>query len=123
MITLTEAEERLRGMLCPRCLHAQLSAVLHLPEGSECLCTARCSHCGYEFPVEGARLETLKEAWTHVAEGLRTATCPGCDTPNFTFQFRCDLGDGYCHFLARCLSCDQVFRVLGHHIRVELLKP
>lgn len=120
MITLTEAQQRLQGMLCPRCLHAQLSAVLHLVERRECLCTARCDHCGYEFPVEGAHLETLEGAQAHVAQGLQTAACPGCHTPDFTFEFRCDLGDGWCHFLARCRSCGQVFRVLDRHTHVEL---
>ncbi len=121
MITLNEAEERVRGMLCPRCLHPRLSAVLYLPEGDECFCTARCENCGYQFPVEGTHLETLEEAWQHVAHGLERAACPGCRTPDFTFEFRCDLGDGYCHFLARCLSCGRTFQVRDHHTHVELI--
>ena len=121
MITLAEAEQRVRGKVCPRCLHTTLTAVLHLSEGKECLCTARCRHCGYEFPVEDTWLDTLEEAWAHVAEGLKYARCPGCETPHFTFEFRCDLGDGYCHFLAECLTCHRIFLVEDHHTHVRLL--
>ncbi|MEE8391125.1 MAG: adenylate/guanylate cyclase domain-containing protein [Anaerolineae bacterium] len=61
------SREKSGGHALPRCLHAQFSAVLHLPEGHECLCTAHGIHCGYEFSVvEGVYLETLEEAQAHV---------------------------------------------------------
>ncbi|GBC85471.1 hypothetical protein HRbin11_01921 [bacterium HR11] len=122
MISLQEAQERLQGMACPRCWHSRLSAVLHLLEGGECLCTARCDHCGHEFPVEGADLETLEAARDRIAAGLRTTVCPTCRTTDFDLDLRCDKRDRECSFWARCRACGDQFRAIDHQVYVDLIR-
>jgi DNA-directed RNA polymerase subunit RPC12/RpoP len=123
VITLQEAQERLRDMVCPRCLRSHLSAVLHLPEGGgECLCTARCDHCGHEFPVEGAHLETLETVRDRIAMSLRATPCPTCRTRDFELDLRCDWRDRECAFWVRCRACGDSFRVIDHQVYVDLIR-
>lgn len=122
MLTFQEAQERLRDMTCPRCLHARLSAVLHLLEGGECLCTARCDQCGHEFPVKGAHLETLTAVRDRIETNLRSAVCPTCRTADFDIDLRCDKRERDCAFWARCQACGDQFRVVDHQIYVDLIR-
>ena len=122
MITYRQAIEALQGAVCPRCLHQELSARLHLDEGRECLCTAHCEHCGETFLVEYTRFETLEEVQKRVEAALARLACPVCEGQRYRLDLRCEARTEDCYFEATCRSCGTGFRVVDHRTHLHL-KP
>lgn len=122
MITYTQAMSAVRGVVCPRCLHAELSALFHLEDGSECVCTAHCEHCGQTFMIEFTKFETLAEFQWRVASGLQGAHCGVCGRADYALSLRCEQPSKDCYFEARCRTCGTAYRAEDHHTRVDLVR-
>lgn len=125
MTKLTELENEfnrlLQGLTCPRCRqHTQTLALIN-PEACHYR-YVRCSNCDDEFPLTGKRLAAVEALEARLAANLSRISCSHCRTRQFNFEFRCDLRDGRCFFLARCKSCRRVFRVVDGDAHLGLLQ-
>ncbi|MBI5829002.1 MAG: hypothetical protein HZB20_05565 [Chloroflexi bacterium] len=122
MITYAQAMSAVRGVVCPRCLHAELSALFQLEDGSECVCAAHCEHCGQTFTIEFAKFETLEEVQRRIETHLAVAPCTICRQASYALSLRCDRPSQNCYFEARCRTCGVVYRAEARHSHVELAR-
>jgi hypothetical protein len=122
MITYAEAMEAVQGVVCPNCLHTELSAEMRMVGRRECDCFARCEHCGTEFKIEYARFETLAEIQRQVNAGLQQAPCHVCEQTDFALSLKCVQPSQDCFFQARCSKCNTAFRVVILPDQLKLLR-
>lgn len=93
MSAYAQAMAVLRGVICPHCLRAELSTILHLDDGikgdSRCVCAVHCEHCGENFTIEFAGIEPLVEIQRQVEAGLRETKCAACGQANYALSLVC----------------------------------
>lgn len=114
-----EISNLMQSLTCPYCRHDTKLLALVNPEKQDYR-YVRCCTCRDEFPLTGAHLMVVKEAEARLAANLGQVRCPHCHTRQFHFEFRCDLRDGSCFFLAHCQLCGHVFRVIEYETHLEL---
>ena len=112
MITYAEAMEAVQGVVCPNCLHIELSAEMRMVSRRECDCFARCEHCGTEFKIEYARFETLGEIQQQVESTLQNSQCHFCQHTDFMLSLKCEQPSQDCFFQARCRNCNTAHQVV-----------
>lgn len=123
MITYAEAMEAVQGVVCPNCLHAELSADLHMAGRRECICTARCEHCGAEFEIEYTRFERLDDIQRRLEASLQTIPCFVCAQRDYALSLKCVYPSQNCYFQARCRNCGAVYHADELHGQVNLAPP
>lgn len=122
MITYEQAIAALKDAICPDCLHSELSAELHLDYGSECLCTARCEHCGRQFDIEFTRFKTLNQLQRQVEAVLAATRCAVCGQVNYALSLQCERFSKDCYFQARCQSCGTAYHVKRRQTYFDLIR-
>ncbi len=122
MITYQQAMQQIRGKACPRCLHTELSAELHLEDGSECVCTARCEHCGFQFVIEYSRFEDLDELQKRAEQELRSSPCKVCEHTDYDLLLQCQQPNEDCYLEATCRTCRTAYLLDIQDSRIRLIR-
>jgi RNase P subunit RPR2 len=120
-LAFQQIKDTLCGVCCPHCDHHNQTLTLRI-QAADGLTIAECAHCRTEFVVVNDKLRAIKTAEKHLSARLRSVPCPGCDSPLFALRFRCDLRDGSCFFMAHCLTCGHVYRVIHGSEALKLVE-
>lgn len=122
MITLAQAEARLRGAVCPECLHSELFARLRLPDGSECICSAVCGHCGATFDAEFTRFESIHQIEERLGSQLWGFPCQVCGQISYELSLQSEHPSRDHYFEARCRNCGIPYAVQDHRQHIGLTR-
>lgn len=111
MKDITTVQIELGSVTCPVCNHIEWDVIYRCDlQYNGCLYDAGCQNCGYHMEVSNGA-DTIQEKYAKEIEKVKKIACSSCDSTDVTIQYRCELGDKKCLYLAVCNKCHTVTKV------------
>jgi RNase P subunit RPR2 len=116
-----QLKQNLQAICCPDCgYHGdELSFRLQAEDG---FIIVECPECSKEFVLLNQQLMMIEVASLSIKQQLQVVLCPGCNHPQFSLRFRCDLRDDTCFFMVHCQTSGHLYRVIYQHQTIKLAK-